>query len=111
MASVLETVLTMPLQEMRMWTIHASQWGKSETRVMDERSHTLVVVHLPGNQDLQIICQADQPSIKHPMRCSRQRNPVADDVGAASFDGADMRRSDLSTATPIDELEPSNRAT
>src|SRR4051794_11665012 len=109
-ALLLETVVAMPIQKMRVRMFRTPQRRKCATGLVDKCAHCVLVIRLPRNQYLQVIRQADQSAIEHPVRCARQRNPVAHDIGSACFDRPDMRRGDLRTTATIDELEPGNRA-
>jgi hypothetical protein len=56
---LLETVLTMPLKKMRMRSVRLSQWRKRAPRLVYKRTHSVLVIRLPRNQDLQVVGQAD----------------------------------------------------
>lgn len=77
---------------------------------VDEGSNAIRVVSLSRDENLEIIGEADQSAVEHPMRCSRQCEAVADNVGAARFDRPDMRGIDLGAAATIDELQSTDRA-
>ena len=59
---------------------------------LTRRTYTRSVVRLPADHDFQVVLQADQTGIEHPVDGARKRNAVANDIGAAVFDGTDMCR-------------------
>ena len=77
---------------------------------IDHRPHRLNIIGLAGDEDRQIITQPHQPPVKHPVRCSRKGNAVANDIGAVVFHRFDMRGLNLSPATPVDQPEAGNGA-
>lgn len=77
---------------------------------VDESLHAFIIVHLSRNQDIEIIRQADQAAIKHPVRGSGQRDAIAEDIRATILHGPDMSGVNLGAATSIDEFQPCYRA-
>lgn len=69
------------------------------------------IVGLAGYQDLEIIVEADQAPIEHPMRGVRGLQPVLDGIRTIRLDRADMGRVDLRSPAAIDELEAGHRTT
>jgi hypothetical protein len=89
---------------MWMWAVRHTPRRKRAPGFINYRSHPLQIVRLPRNQYLQVVSQANKTTIKHPMRRAGKRNPVADDIWPARFDGTDMCRSDFGPPFSIDEL-------
>jgi hypothetical protein len=97
-------MLAMPSQEMRMWTVRHTPRRKRATGFINYRSYPLRIVRLSRDQYLQIVGQANKTTIKHPMRCARKGDPIADDIWPVRFHRPDMCRSDFRPAASIDEL-------
>lgn len=72
---MLETVLAMPGQEMRVRPFTRPGRSQCAAALVDDRSDAVDIVSLPGNQDLEIVLQADQAAVeqcavpKVPDRC------------------------------------------
>lgn len=77
--------------------------------LVDEGPDALLIVGLPRDQDLQVVSQADQPAVEHPVRGPGERNPVAYSIGTIHLDRPDMGGSDLRPAAAIDQPEPRDR--
>ena len=67
-ASLLETVLPMPTQEVRMRTLERPLRGNCASAPIDEGAHAIGVVGAPGYQHVDIVRQTDQPPVEHPVR-------------------------------------------
>lgn len=104
-------MLAVPLQEVRMWAVRCPARRKSATRLVDDRSYPIQIVCLARDQYFQIIREADETTIKHPVCGARKSNPIADDVRPVCLDGAYVSRRDLRTPHSINELEACNCAT
>jgi len=61
-------------------------------RLVDHRIDARTVVHLPRDQDAEIVVEANEPAIEHPVRGARQGDAVLDAVGPAMLDRLDVRR-------------------
>ena len=62
------------------------------------------------DQYFQIIGQANQTSVKHPMCGTGQSDPVAHDVRPICLHGPDVRRRDFCAPHSVDELQSGNGA-
>lgn len=78
--------------------------------LVDEAPDAVLIIGLPRDQDRQVVSQADQPAIEHPMRRAGEGNPVADDIGTVRLDRPDMRGGDLRPPATIDQPQPRDRA-
>jgi hypothetical protein len=58
----------MPLQEARVRAFELSAVRKRAARFVYEPLHALEIIDLPRDQDFQIVGEADQSAIEHPMR-------------------------------------------
>jgi hypothetical protein len=101
---MLEAVLAMPTQEMGMRTLKHPLRRNRASASVDEGSHSIGIIRLPGDQDLQIIRQADQAPVKHPVRRPRQCHSVADNIRAIGLDRLDMSRRDFRPSAAVDQL-------
>ena len=72
--------------------------------LVDKRTHGIGVIRLPRNKNLQIVCQADQSAVKHPMRCPRKRDSVVHDIGTARLNGTNVGRVDFRTTATVNEF-------
>lgn len=66
--SLLKAILTMPLKKMRMWPRRRPRRYDRSACLVDQTSYALRIIRLPRNQDVQIISEADETAIEHPMR-------------------------------------------
>ena len=64
---MLEAILAVPCQKLRMGPILQTDRRHREARAIDEGTNAIRIVRLAGNQDLKIISEANQASVKHPM--------------------------------------------
>lgn len=110
LASVLETVLAMPLQEMGMRPLQRALRRKRPAAPVDQGADTVLVIGLARDEDLHIIPKADQPAVEHPMRRAGQGEPIADDVRTVLLDRSDMGGVDLRPPAAIDQAEPGDGA-
>jgi len=94
-----------------MWTVRCPARRKSVPCPVDDRSHSIQIICLARDQYLQIIREADETTIKHPMCGAGKSNPIADDVRPVCLDGSYVSRRDLRAPHPIDELEAGDGAT
>ena len=70
-------------------------------RLVDEAPDAVDVVHLSRHQHLEIVCEADQATVKHPMCGAGQSNSVADDVGPVVLDRLNVSCLDLGSTTAM----------
>lgn len=75
------------------------------TCLVCQQPNAFWVVRLSRNQNFQIIRQADQTPVEHPMRGSGKRDSVRQDIRAVGFNRPDMGSVDLSAAATIDKLQ------
>ncbi len=95
---------------MRMRSVRGTGRRQRAAAAVDEGPNTIRIVSLSRDENLEIIGEADQSAVEHPMRRAREREAVADNVRAARFDRPDMRGIDLGATATIDELQPADRA-
>jgi hypothetical protein len=76
------------------------------TGLIDEGAYAIRIIDLSGDQDSEVVRQADQSAVEHPVRSAGEGNPIADDIGTVRVDRSDMGGVDLCATTPIDQLEP-----
>ena len=82
--SRLETILPVPVQKGRMRPVARRQRANHLAGVVDQALHAIAVIHVPRDDDVEIIAEANQPAIKHPMRRAGQRHAIVDDIGPNS---------------------------
>ena len=104
--SVLEAVLAMPFQEMRMGALKRAAGRKRAGGFVDEGPNAFWVIDLPRNHNFELVRQADQPTIEHPVRCGGEGDPIADDIRPVRFDRSDMRSGDSARPPPLMSLSP-----
>lgn len=92
-----------------MRTLNGPRGRKCAAASVHEGADAFDVVRMSRDQNVQVIGQTDQPAIEHPMRRSRKRKPIADDVRPVRLHGANMSGSDLGTTATIDQPESSDR--
>ena len=61
---------------------------------------------MPRDHYIEIVREANQPPIKHPMNGTREGDAVLDGIRSVLFNWLDMRRLDFSSSAAVDELEP-----
>src|SRR3954447_1295283 len=79
-------------------------------RLVDEFPDAIDVIDLPRHENLQVVCEADQASVKHPVSCPGERDTIGEDVRSLTFDRSYMRRLDFGATAAVDELESRNGA-
>lgn len=100
----------MPLQEMRGRALRNAAWRERMAGVVDHGAHALLIIDLPRDQDFQIVGEADQPTVEHPVHRSGKRNAVSENVRPVRCDRPYMRRLDLRATAAINQLEAGHRA-
>lgn len=73
-----------------MWPLERPGRHDRPSRLVDQALDASRIVRLPRNQDLELIRQADQPAVKHPVRRAREGNAIAENIGATCLHGPDM---------------------
>jgi hypothetical protein len=63
-----------------------------------------------GFQNLKIVAERDQSTVKHPMNSSRKSNAILNQIGSVSFNWLDVCSLSFRTAAPINNAYASNRA-
>ena len=84
-----------------MRTFPGTRWRQNAAGLVDHSPHAVLVVDVARDQNLQIVGDADQTTVEHPMGRSGKRKPVAHNVWTIGLDRADMRRFGLCPATTI----------
>ena len=87
-----------------MWTIRYPSRRKCMPSIIDDRSRSVRIVGVARDQYLEIVRQANETAIEHPMRGARKSDAIANDVGPVCLDWSYVSGCDLCTAHPIDEL-------
>jgi len=54
-----------------MWSICETVGRQKIAALIDHGANTRRIVHLPGDEYFQIICDAEQPAVEHPVGCAR----------------------------------------
>src|SRR3954462_8251601 len=101
---LLEAMFSMPFEEMRMGAVGHSRWRERMTGFVDDRPNLLRIIRLPRDPYLQIVSQANETTIKHPMRCAGKSDPIADNIRPTRFHGSNMCGRNFRPTSPIDEL-------
>jgi hypothetical protein len=86
---LLEAVLAVPSDELQMWTVRITLRQDGLLAGVDDGPDAVGVVCLTRHQYAHIVIQTNEPAIEHPVRGARQRNAIADDVGAVCVDWTD----------------------
>lgn len=95
LASLLEAVLPMPTQEVRMRTLERPLRGNCASAPIDEGAYATGIVGVPGDQHIEIVRQTDQPPVEHAVRRTCQSQSVANDIRTVRLNRLNMRRRDL----------------
>ena len=102
--SVLEAVLAMPLEEMPMGSVMRPKRQVCSHASVNQPVYAGGIIHLPRHKDVEIIGQADQSAIEHPMYGSGKSDAILDGVRPIRLDGSNMSRFDLRSSAAIDQL-------
>jgi hypothetical protein len=102
--SLLKAMLAVPLSKMWVRPIRWSSWLKRTTGLVDDGSNSVGIVRLARDQYFQIIGQADQTTVEHPMSGTRQSDPIAHDVRPVCLHWPNVRRRDFCAPHSVDEL-------
>ena len=94
----------MPTEKVGAWSIHHSRRQQHAAAFVDKTQHAFIIVHLSRDQDIEIIRQADQAAIKHPVRGSGQCDAIVEDIRATILHRPDMSGINLRTSASIDEF-------
>ena len=106
---VFEDVLAVPAQEGWVGTVAAVSGPDEAACLVDQAFGSVTVVHVSGDDDIEVVAEGDESAIEHPMRSPGQCYAIVDDVRSMMFDRSNVGRSDLSTTAPIDQLQPGYR--
>src|SRR5450631_992505 len=100
----------MPSEEMRMRPVCRTQRQRSAAALIDEGLYASDIVDLPRDKDIEIVRQADQAAIEHPVWRTGQCDAIAKVIGAVVLHRPDVGSVDLGTPTTIDDLQTGDRA-
>lgn len=107
---MLEAVLSMPSQKVRVRTIEGADGGQSATGSVDHRVQAVRVVRLARHKDLEVVREADQPPIEHPTHGARECQTIRHDVWTIRLHRPDMSGLGFSAAAAVDDPKPGDRA-
>lgn len=79
--------------------------------LIHHRPHSIQIVCLARDQDFQIIRQADEAAIKHPMRGARKCDAIVNDVWPIRLNRSNVSGRNFCPSHSIDELQPGNGTT
>jgi hypothetical protein len=82
---------------------------ESEAALVDKSANAVRIVYLPRNENPQVIGQAEQAAVEHPMHGAGKGNSVADDIGTIRFDRTDMGRGDFGAPLTVDQSKAADR--
>ena len=85
--------------------VDVPQWRRRAAAGIDEGAHSIEVIDLPRDENLEFVRQSDETTVEHPMSRSREGDPVVEAVRAVPFDGPDMSCIHLGPSTTVDELQ------
>ena len=83
-------VAAVPGEELLMRTISFTFGCKKLPGRIDDPFDAFSIIHLTMNYDIQVVRNANQPSIKHPMCSARERQAVSYRVWTAMLDRMNM---------------------
>ena len=95
-------MLPMPRKKVGMRPIPSQRRDECPAVPIDYAPYTVRVVRLARDEYFEIVSEADQAAIEHPMNCSRQGEPVRDDIWSVGLDWSDMGCLYLGSAATID---------
>lgn len=76
--------------------------SKGEPRLIDKATDAFHVIHMTRDQDFQIVGQADQPMIEHPMCRTRKSEAVVHHIRTVVLNRTNMRGVDFGTPASIE---------
>lgn len=103
---MLKAVLSVPRQEGRVRTVEGADGGQSATGSVDHCAQAVRVIRLTRNKDFEVVREADQPAIKHPMHGARWCQPIGHDVGTIRLYRPDVCGLGFSAAAAVDDPKP-----
>lgn len=106
--SLLETMLAMPTQEVWMRPLECPRRHDRASGPVYQPSYTLWIIGMPRNQDVEVIGQADQATVEHPVRRAGQRDAIGQDIGPFRLNRPYVRCIDFGASPAVDELQASD---
>ena len=93
-----------------MWPKPGPVRRKCLARWIDHRLNAAPIIHLPRNENIQLVGEADEPSVEHPMQSTTKGYAILHAIRATFLDWPDMGCFGFSPSPAIDKLPPGDGA-